>query len=117
MQVLKASAETSTAIDVWAIGMMFYGMLYGTLPFFGETEDEIIDKIVNAPLKFPPKVPVSAEAKDILKNMLNKDPAKRASLLEIMTTNYVAMDDDEIEELVKKVTSQVEEIKLKEEEK
>jgi hypothetical protein len=32
--------------------MMFYGMLYGTLPFFGETEEEIIEKIVNAPLKF-----------------------------------------------------------------
>jgi serine/threonine protein kinase len=84
---------------------MFYGMLYGTLPFFGETEDEIIDKIVNAPLKFLPKVPVSAEAKDIIKNMLNKDPNKRASLVEIMSTNYVMMDDEEIEDLVKKITA------------
>ena len=85
--------------------MMFYGMLYGTLPFFGETEDEIIDKIVNAPLKFLQKVPVSAEAKDIIKNMLNKDPNKRASLVEIMSTNYVMMDDEEIEDLVKKITA------------
>jgi len=84
---------------------MFYGMLYGTLPFFGETEDEIIDKIVNAPLKFLQKVPVSAEAKDIIKNMLNKDPNKRASLVEIMSTNYVMMDDEEIEDLVKKITA------------
>ena len=94
---------------------MFYGMLYGTLPFFGETEDEIIDKIVNAPLKFLPKVPVSAEAKDIIKNMLNKDPSKRASLVEIMSTNYVMMDDEEIEDLVKKITAQTEDLKLKEE--
>jgi serine/threonine protein kinase len=97
--------------------MMFYGMLYGTLPFFGDTEDEIIEKIINAPLKFPPKVPVSSEAKDILKNMMNKDPNKRATLLEIMSTNYVAMDDEEVDELIKKITIQVEEMKIREEEK
>ena len=44
--------ETSPAIDVWAIGIMFYTMLFGTLPFNGDTEEETIDKIVNAPLKF-----------------------------------------------------------------
>jgi serine/threonine protein kinase len=83
---------------------MFYGMLYGTLPFMSENEDEIIDKIINAPLKFPPKIPVSLEAKEIMKNMMNKDPSKRATILEIMQTNYVAMDDDEVNDLVKKIT-------------
>jgi serine/threonine protein kinase len=96
---------------------MFYGMLYGTLPFFGDTEDEIIDKIINAPLKFIPKVPVSAEAKDIMKSMLNKDPSKRASILEIMSTNYVAMDDEEVDDMIKKLNLQFEEMKLREEEK
>ena len=29
----KQMAETTPAIDVWAIGIMFYAMLFGELPF------------------------------------------------------------------------------------
>ena len=29
----KVAAETTPAIDVWAIGVMFYAMVYGELPF------------------------------------------------------------------------------------
>jgi serine/threonine protein kinase len=38
----KVPADTTTAIDVWAIGIMFYAMIYGTLPFFSQNEDELI---------------------------------------------------------------------------
>ena len=38
-EVLKGTNnETTTAIDVWGIGAMFYALLYGNLPFWGETE-------------------------------------------------------------------------------
>jgi hypothetical protein len=38
---------------------MFYAMIYGHLPFWGDDEDEFIDKIINDPLKFDEEVPVS----------------------------------------------------------
>lgn len=66
----STAAETTLAIDIWAIGIMFYAMLYGTLPFFHKVEDKLIDAIVNQPLKFDPKVPVSDEAKEIMTGML-----------------------------------------------
>jgi serine/threonine protein kinase len=44
---LKSTAETSPAIDVWAIGIMYYAMLFGHLPFWGDTEPEFIEKIIN----------------------------------------------------------------------
>lgn len=66
----KPGCETSTAIDVWAIGVMQYAMLYGCLPFYGETEDEMIEKIINAPLKFDPNVLVTDECKEVLRSML-----------------------------------------------
>lgn len=30
----KVAAATSPAIDVWALGVMYYTMIYGTLPFY-----------------------------------------------------------------------------------
>jgi serine/threonine protein kinase len=38
----RVAAETSPAIDVWAIGIMFYTMLYGQLPFSHSNEKELI---------------------------------------------------------------------------
>ena len=80
-EVLKGDSETSPMIDVWAIGCMFYAMLYGHLPFWGDTEEEFVNKIINAPLKFDVDVPVTKEAKDILRGMLQKDPEKRMELI------------------------------------
>ena len=86
---------------MWAIGCMFYAMLYGHLPFWGETEDQFVDKIINAPLKFDTDIPVSMPCKDIIKAMLIKDPEKRVELIEIMDKPYFNYDDSEIEELMK----------------
>jgi serine/threonine protein kinase len=49
----RVAAETTPAIDVWAIGVMFYAMLYGRLPFNHDEEKELIKSIKNDPLKFP----------------------------------------------------------------
>jgi hypothetical protein len=38
---------------------MFYAMLFGKLPFFSSDEDEVIELIINAPLKFPTDLPVT----------------------------------------------------------
>jgi len=56
---------------------MYYAMLYGHLPFWGDTEDDFIDKIITAPVKFSPDVPITTECKELLKGMLHKDPEKR----------------------------------------
>lgn len=38
----KVAAETTPAIDVWAIGIMFYAMVFGELPFSSGNEKELI---------------------------------------------------------------------------
>lgn len=74
---MKGNAETAASMDIWAIGCMYYAMLFGHLPFWGETEEEFIDKIISAPVKFDADVVISNECKDILKGMLHKDSEKR----------------------------------------
>lgn len=55
----KVDTKTSAAIDVWAIGIMFYTMIYGELPFYGSNERDLIKKIINEPVKFKNTYPIS----------------------------------------------------------
>lgn len=73
-ECFDGNAQTSPALDIWAIGLMFYAMLYGTLPFWGENESQTKAKIREARLRFPAEIPVTQMGKDICKLMLNKDP-------------------------------------------
>ena len=62
---------------MWAIGLMYYAMLFGELPFWGETEDQLIHNISTKAIKFNKRVPVTDECKEIIKMMMEKDPEKR----------------------------------------
>jgi len=99
-ETLKPGAESSPAIDVWAIGVMHYAMVYAQLPYLGDTEEETKHKILNAPLKFDHEAPVTELCKDVLKSMLNKDPSKRIELINLIQHQYFTMEDDELEQLV-----------------
>jgi len=77
----KQAADTTAAIDVWAIGIMFYSMVFGFLPFFNSNEKELIKSIRTDKVKFPAGIPLSPLGKDMIKSMLEKDPKKRLELL------------------------------------
>lgn len=66
----KQAADTTPAIDVWAIGIMFYAMMFGQLPFKGDNERDLIRSIRNDPLKFPKTRPITQKGKDAIKQML-----------------------------------------------
>lgn len=76
-------------------------MLYGHLPFWGDTEDDFIDQIINAPLKFDADVPVTDLAKDLIKGLLQKDPEKRLPLIDVMNLEYFMMDEEDLEDRIK----------------
>ena len=73
----KVAAQTAPSIDVWSIGIMFYAMIYGTLPFYHENEADLVKMIRNDPVKFPKTYPITPEGKEIIRCMLQKDPTKR----------------------------------------
>jgi serine/threonine protein kinase len=96
---------------------MFYAMLYGRLPFWGDSEDEQIEKITNAPLKFDPEVCVTDPCKEVIKAMLQKNPEKRVELIHLIQDEYFIMEDEDLEVLIEQTKVRMEQQKQEEEEK
>ncbi|BDA47694.1 probable phototropin-2 [Coccomyxa sp. Obi] len=64
-------------VDWWSFGILIYELLYGFTPFRGKKRDETFNNILKRPLSFPEVPEVSDECKDLIRQLLERDPAKR----------------------------------------
>lgn len=69
----------SIEADMWSIGVITYILLCGSRPFWARTESGIFRSVLRADPNFEdsPWPSVSAEARDFVKRLLNKDHRKR----------------------------------------
>lgn len=67
IEIFKQTGYTS-ACDWWSLGVIMYEMLIGYPPFCSETPQETYRKVMNwkETLLFPPEVPISKDAKDLI---------------------------------------------------
>mmetsp|Transcript_73026 Transcript_73026/g.237457 ORF Transcript_73026/g.237457 Transcript_73026/m.237457 type:complete len:773 (-) Transcript_73026:133-2451(-) len=74
--------DYSLKVDVWAIGVIMYGLLTARFPFKDQTD--IINKDVSIPKR------VSPPCADLLKRMLEKTETNRPSADEVMQHRFIA---------------------------
>ena len=80
-------------VDVWALGCILYGMLFGDLPFNGKTNKETIEKIIEANWKIPEdfKDKISEECIDLLSKLLTKNVEQRISMLDVVNHSWISL--------------------------
>ncbi|RCH89207.1 hypothetical protein CU098_004770 [Rhizopus stolonifer] len=71
-------SRISKAIDVWALGVTLYCLLFGQCPFTASSEFELFEIIPYQPLTFP--FAIEDDLQDLLKSLLEKLPEKRITL-------------------------------------
>jgi tetratricopeptide (TPR) repeat protein len=77
------NGETSRRSDIWSVGVIFYQLLCGQLPFEGKNYFELLKKISDAPITpLPPTV--SKPIQDIIYRALEKDRKNRFQSAEEM---------------------------------
>ena len=55
----------------------------------GEKQDDVYKRIVSGEIKFPADVTISADGKDLISHLLNRDPAQRITLAQVIEHPWV----------------------------
>ena len=63
--------------DLWAFGIILYQMFCGCTPFKGKTQYLTFQNIEKLEITYPDKVSISSNAKNLISQILIKDPKKR----------------------------------------
>ena len=90
---LKVRGEQT---DLWALGISFYYLASGRYPFEAAKNNLMLLKelILEKPINFD--VIKYEPIKKLLIHMLDKDPAKRATLDDLLTSDWVTKNGQEV---------------------
>ncbi|KAL3839391.1 hypothetical protein ACJIZ3_023982 [Penstemon smallii] len=80
--------------DVWSAGVIIYILLCGVPPFWGETEQDIFEEVLNGDIDFSsdPWPKISESARDLVKKMLTRDPRRRITAHQVLCHPWVHVE-------------------------
>lgn len=114
-EIIRNQGYDGRNTDVWALGVILYAMLVGELPFTyaperGEKVSHLFYKIMKAEVKWPKtnmegaeavkgkgKGMISEEAKEVVAEILVRDPERRIKLRDLPSLKWFREENEEAE--------------------
>ena len=87
-EMVAGKTYKGLSVDIWSSGVVLYAMVCGFLPFEDPNTASLYQKIISGKYEEPNWL--SGEVKDLLKKVLNTDPANRFSIKEIRNHPWMA---------------------------
>lgn len=81
-EMIDRAGHTFSA-DLWCLGVLAYEFLIGRAPFEASDTPMTQDRIRRVDYTFPDHVPISVEAKDLIRRLLKREPSSRLTLREV----------------------------------
>ena len=101
--ISQSYSTANSAMDVWAMGVMVYAMIFCQTPFDGDEKEEIRNKIMNQPHRFPKSIPVTNECRSFIDSCLKKDPVERISVRDMLFHDWMGLNEDVLDERCKEL--------------
>ncbi|KAJ9078565.1 hypothetical protein DSO57_1005408 [Entomophthora muscae] len=100
---------SAKATDIWAMGVILYGLYFGALPFVGGNIIEIREAILNQEVAFPEAT--NPEFEDLIKRLLAKHAEERMTMDELRIHPWVTVNGTKplisLEENTKNVVQEI----------
>lgn len=82
--------------DIWSIGVITYVLLTGRPPFWGNSNKDILKKIIKGKVQFPRSVGLSATAKHFVLNLVQKKIDKRFNIASALKHPFIKNHNKEV---------------------
>uniref|UniRef100_H3CV32 SNF-related serine/threonine-protein kinase n=1 Tax=Tetraodon nigroviridis TaxID=99883 RepID=H3CV32_TETNG len=86
-EILLGDEYDAPAVDIWSLGVILFMLVCGQPPFQEANDSETLTMIMDCKYTVPPHI--SHACRDLIAQMLRRDPKKRATLEEIERSGWL----------------------------